>query len=644
MNRLRAAAGLILVGLFAGIFGACSDDADDGANADVVTEVVVGSDSIVLLDGKRDTLEARALNSRGDVVGSAPIAWTSTNPGVVAIVDNNVALTASIGTAYAVATAGGFSDSTKIVVAQDTSLPPAITVYVVAPVENQFIGDSLNLNLLIASKNTLSALRLVIGPTTIPLDISKLVLAGGGGTYRWNNRIALTGVPSGNFPMSVTATDVRNSVGSSTISVRHDIPPKINVSVPINDYDVFSGPIPLRITCVDAEKSSCAELTVNFSGIGATGALIDRRVATGTSLIDVSVPIADWGVTSLTVQISAKDSSTQATSLERKILVANNPSLQRITTVPGFAIDVDGARVLYSMRPDSGALILRSAAGVDETIFDSFKLKIWAGYLMPFGALFLFSDNNAPISPLLREYRNGNLIALNGTTARLVANGPFAAWTYPPSSPLTFRDFTAGVQRTAVIGALQSFHVSANGHIVYSLSADGPFLPPNGNQITFDSTDISRDVSATHLFPKTDGVKVVYTKRTVAPSGPNTFTILWSATRQDTLAALRVTPATGNYDIADGWVAYQKPDATGALQVWTRSPGGTEKQVTFFAANSTVELIGPDGAVVFNNQGARYVARPPYAMLTTLGDLTPKVVLRNGEFLFLFGGSVFKLN
>lgn len=51
----------------------------------------------------------------------------------------------------------------------------------------------------------------------------------------------------------------------------------------------------------------------------------------------------------------------------------------------------------------------------------------------------------------------------------------------------------------------------------------------------------------------------------------------------------------------DGWIAFVRPDAGNALQVWRRAPNGVESQVSAFGTSSSIESMGPAGEIVFTN-------------------------------------------
>jgi hypothetical protein len=65
---------------------------------------------------------------------------------------------------------------------------------------------------------------------------------------------------------------------------------------------------------------------------------------------------------------------------------------------------------------------------------------------------------------------------------------------------------------------------------------------------------------------------------------------------------------------------YVDDDVFGLPQVWIRSPGGLQTQVTEFNEPSTVLALSLDGAVALTNQGRLYISRAPYDELTDISS------------------------
>jgi len=83
---------------------------------------------------------------------------------------------------------------------------------------------------------------------------------------------------------------------------------------------------------------------------------------------------------------------------------------------------------------------------------------------------------------------------------------------------------------------------------------------------------------------------------------------LWAQTAQ---GKVLLVDAYGNYDIAGGWIAYEKIGAQGFVRVWLRSPAGVETQGTFFSEPSTLLALGEDGTLLVRVRPAKlYLIRP----------------------------------
>jgi hypothetical protein len=217
---------------------------------------------------------------------------------------------------------------------------------------------------------------------------------------------------------------------------------------------------------------------------------------------------------------------------------------------------------------------------------------------------------------VIYEWRSGTLTALTTPGAAdpysLVANGDVATWR--EGSNIIRRDLATGA--TASLPTTTEF---GRGRAAVAPNGDVVFLGPQRYQLfgyrNGTTTQLTNDPQTTAYekgSPLTDGTHAVYAM--------GTYGSAWSMfvdAAGGTPAALGgprtwVPGAFYDYDVAGGWTAFTSSVSGAPNQVWTRSPAGDLRQVTFYGASSGLLAVGPDGAVAFSNNGRRMLAVPSY--------------------------------
>jgi hypothetical protein len=173
-------------------------------------------------------------------------------------------------------------------------------------------------------------------------------------------------------------------------------------------------------------------------------------------------------------------------------------------------------------------------------------------------------------------------------------------------------------------------------------------VAPNGDVAYSDSSNVFRwrdgvsqaltnDSLTTRGSVETDGVNVAYKRGPgIAVNDGMTETIL---------AESYVPDRTGNtkeaYALAGGFIGYTKQNAVLNYQVWRHTPAGDE-QLTFFASDSALDAIAPDGTILLTNAGRRYRAAPG-AALEHIGSSLGRVIVADGQFLVIIDHTVLAL-
>lgn len=622
-------------------FAACSGTDSDPKPTEPVSaitsiRVFVGMSTMQV--GYISKAAATAFDIAGAEISGTAFEWTSSAPAVATVSSDGTVRALSAGTTTITATAAGKSSSAAVTVGGDVS------VNIQTPTANAFFGDSVVLQLFVLSKFQIAGMSAKVGSLTTALDLSKFV-GGGTGTREWKGTVRTPGLPSMSLPVSVVVTDINGVSSEATVVLKHDIPPAISIIAPIDPYQVWNGNVPLKVNCTDVEKIACVALDV-FSGNEG------NLIASGTTSIDAVVPAGTLPNYNNWI-FRAKDAAGQFTRLNRVApLVLNNPKLEVTTTVPGIALDIRGSRIAYADNgSERGVLRISTIGGGETTILDSTNVAFTYGYLTPGGVLFeqgragALSNEKQP-----RDFRGATIESLD-SYAVTQAVGAFAIYFLRDlSRTLVLRDLTAGTSR-AVATNVGTASVSANGRVAYYTLTD--------HQTYLDGVQISNKPGFWGLLPETDGTRVVY-YRCAAPASPLQTTcpattptpaqiVLWTGSEEVVLTDLPLTLYSSEFRVVNGWIFYPKLDATGAMQLWSYSPSGTQKQISNLSVGARITAVGDNGEVLFTSGNDYYVSKPPYTSYSATGPLAPvgllpgKLLWRDGLLYMLIGGTVFRI-
>ena len=502
------------------------------------------------------------------------------------------------------------------------------------------LADSaFHVGVIVTSVSQIASVTAQVGSSSAPLTFD-LNLG------HWVGTVSLGGLPSpSDQTLVVTANDVLGASAQISIPIRYDRPPAVTLTLPTPGA-VATPSTHVVATCTDDGASGCTD----FSIVAYDGH-IDRFVLlTGSNHVDQVLSLAAFDGQSVELRAEGTDASQQLAQVSTKVYVDGSPHLIPVTNAGrGILLDADATRLLAldSLGTTDTLRVVNRASQASSVAFtQADPLFFQSAALTPAGAIFMATTALAT-QPLLVEWRGATLDILSedqnleGLTVR---NG-FALWNTGDShTPILIRrDLAARTNVTVSNNAGDNTNdVAPNGDVVYWSNDFDIFSWHAGT-----TTPLTSDGTATFdFYPVTDGVHVVYTKRT-GVIGPES--IVLSDPGGDIVLATFASGLSGrtHYLVNGGWIAFTRPYQTGTAQIWTRSPAGVETQVSALGQNSWLDLLSPSGEVVFSspliNSDRRYRAAagsPP----TDIGSGLGRALYIGGQLHVLLGATLFRVD
>ena len=226
----------------------------------------------------------------------------------------------------------------------------------------------------------------------------------------------------------------------------------------------------LIASCSDRNAQTCKSLTARLSLLPSSPGQIEPILAAGATSLNSTASLAAYEGRPVVVRVTGEDSAGQSVTTTREVWVFAAGGIQRVTTVPGLALDFDGGRMFYSVRAHDGRDILhiRAADGSDVTVFDvaGRQVRTITAFLIPSGAIWATTAGSVT-TDVLYEIRNGSLDTLsNGYVSTLAVTDTFAVWRTSSGTPLYLRDLVRGQTTIVANDAADSQHdVSAGGDV-----------------------------------------------------------------------------------------------------------------------------------------------------------------------------------
>lgn len=526
----------------------------------------------------------------------------------------------------------------------------AITITIQSPTAGQVVGLSLNVSVTVSSTYQLQKVHAQV--ETVGMDLSP----GASSSAPWTGTLDVGALSRASKMLTITATDLFNNSNFATVSFMHDNPPVITVTSPI-DGTVATPNAQLTAACTDDDTAVGCK---NFQAqIGST------VVASGTSSINQSVSLAASEGQKVTLSFQARDSSNSLSIVNRLVYIDSSSGLVPIDTVNGVVLDFDAGRLLF--RAPDGKVVLRDLLTKAETQLgtsgNNSSIEEPKGLLTSSGAAWTSMNGVTPgFGDLMAAYAlsgAGTYKFYDGSTFpiewrgdhALIAPSTLVDLTALTTTQITWPDFIfyddAGVP--LVQGGVAWTGLAPTGD-VFGLgqqpTSPWDFSCPvlryhNGTISTIGSIDACPSPTGSAV---SDGVNVVFTVTTTV--GPKTLMVDLGGTV--TVLAEGSSYATyGAYAAAGGWVAYPKKSSGNIVQVWTRSPSGTETQVSPFNTDSSLDSLGGNGELMFTNWTSGVGSRrwfgiagsPPTDVSSALG----RAVWKCGGWYVIMGNTVFKV-
>lgn len=505
-----------------------------------------------------------------------------------------------------------------------------VNVTIPTPAVNAVINDTLRISAAVTSTFQLASVVAVVGALTDTLAFN-------GGNGRWEGALYLGTIADGPFALVVTARDINDSLGSATRPFLHDAPPVPIVSAPL-PYTVARPLIGVALRC-----TGCVSLSWEMVGEHGLSTVI---TAPDSIVGDISLAFEEGQ--QVTIRARVVDASGQAAGgPDIAVYVESSAKLSQVIEMPSEILDHKGGRTLSKAWSAQSAILHDAGAGTTDTISGQPGDVVREGVLFSTGVVLVVQRPGSTFWHLLR-WTGGGMDDI--PIQHYAVNGDFLVYSQAVIGgyvPLTRMDLTTGTTVTPPLLA---------GNTDNAVSPAGDIALWNDDSLTFIQADVGHRVdvdSATYtvnVYPRTDGGHVLFTRQTPCCGAVKYQIQLFDGTTTTTVADLGTYQPMPDHDyrVAGGWAAWVVPAAGNVRQVWTRSPAGTRRQISFFGTSSTIDALGTDGSVIFTNGGRRYYVAPAPAAATPMDVASGKfqmgrVIWDGGDFYELLGRSVFQV-
>ncbi|HSU18082.1 hypothetical protein [Longimicrobium sp.] len=316
-------------------------------------------------------------------------------------------------------------------------------------------------------------------------------------------------------------------------------------------------------------------------------------------------------------------------------------SWTQVVSVPGLLLDASPQWALYVSDPPSyDFLHLRNVGtGEDRTVRAESNIgpgmPAWvtaAGGIVDYG---LGSFAGKPRG--VQEFGGSGAVSDPGFGP--LARGRWAAWRgrldFSPAFQL-HRDDVLGptLVSTPAALAVESFDLADDGTIAFAAgtyTADGSCACDHTQLYVWSGgapTQLTTDAGVAVRGPVTDGSAILYLRETGTGTSATHRLVYRGAGGAEELLTPDL-PSTGgqpaiaprrDYQLLNGWAAFQYPDASGAFHTFVRTPSGDVHAVWPAApAGTRFVSLGPLGQVLLSAGGTLYLSEAPHTTAVSLG-------------------------
>jgi hypothetical protein len=505
------------------------------------------------------------------------------------------------------------------------------------------------------STNPLSSVTAIVRGRQTSLNVDNY-----GYPPSYGGSLTLVGLPQDTLNVQIVATDVQNNWATVSQPFIYDRAPVLVVDSPLN-WSVASPLLHIKARCFDS-----AGCKLSVSGGDAGGGINYSSVYAGDSIDSVIDLSGNEGVVGH-VTINAYDRHGQYTFVSKQIFVENSSHLRQIFAAGDQILDFNYNKVLVS-NPSWGRRY--SETDLNPYVYRSRIVNIISGdsialpyqgplsvnlepnpsqnhVLTPYGAIFSVADTSTYLTSLY-DWHAGSLNSLGPLNSGLAlrVSGNYAIWSN--DSILHLRQLQMATDSIISSSALNwGNDLAASGVVTYAGTDYNIYRYANNS-----STQITnRSDNKSNLYPATDGSHIVYTRGDPCCTSQHYSLHLYNGRSDSLLSDMdTIEPSPmNNYQLNNGFIAYTKPDAAYHLQVWVMDRSGNSSQITSFAGNSTIDLLGPNGDLTLictagSSTRRRYFANRSTGLLTDIGTANGLVYYRDSAWYLALGRMLYKID
>lgn len=501
---------------------------------------------------------------------------------------------------------------------------PGVTVDITTPATTDTIRDEhFVVEASVSATEAIASVVATVGSTQRSLQYV-------GGTTWKDSAFSATAELSGPVVLQLTATTASGAITDDAFHFLLDRPPQL-VGTPGPGF-VVRAPTPYQATCIDEAPTTC------FVAMYARrqGDPLYTAIASGYGGIAGTISFDQWEGSAVQLRVDARDRvgyPPHRSEVGGLIYIEKSTRLAELARTDGHLVhDVNGGYLAYHtiIQGVDRMAILDTMTGQVDTIPPVPSDKV---FVTSTGEALFVEPPRKPDARAAYLWRAGQLSYIGDIVPFLdMANDRYVQ--YRRGTPQRL-DLVTGVEvAIPAIGLL-----TASGDVLYEESGN-IFRWSNG--VTQQLNALPPPAGTTYEAPTEDGsvlacrvvqgtsyrYAIVDGAGAVTPFGP-TFSS---------------TAPGGAY--RNGWLAWTVPDAVGIRQVWRRTPGGVETQVSNVAASATVVGIGPDGAVIFTSSGTgtsrRYHVGGASTSATNVSGTAGFMLLRSSRHVLVLGRSLFE--